>query len=873
MSNRLGHYNKHETGRGFLQTQKKFVPKTLNSATGSNPTTLSTSLRQSDSSPVAAGTTTAAPASSSSSAASGSRVRLVGNDRWFPNRGASQGAGSFVNYLPQDEAVAVGLGADEGGLDAVESQRVVDLLNRELSRLLKLRPKDFWKEVASDASLHCFMDSFLQFISRWYDFPYHGAKGVVAGVIVGELELTRRVFMLLYRISSNRDPGASAAGSLSAKDHGILLQEKRLLDLPKLLDTCAIYGHENEDLTRSLVMNALKAQPGIHNKFIPMMSHFLGVVYTMYQRCNSSLEVVISVGSHKDSLGSRRHMEFLEVMDFLNDAIVSLDAFVTAYNPAAVFFSYPIEMSHGNEELIDILARLHDLLLPSLQQGLQIILADGLQKSSSLLADVCTSLKLLSMRIVDFGWKLLDYCYLNDETFKDKLPLPAASKMFPANVEDPSIRGDIFVQTLKEIAGVSLDIRGSHNKFTYLQSIQKRNHLMQRVENLQNSGWIFIDDEQRQYLAGILMHHHPMNSSKELGGGVLNSTSSTSNDPQMEEDAAILESKISQIKDLFPDYGKGYLLACLEVYNYDPEEVIQRILEGTLHEDLQALDTLLEILPPKPSSSTLSRNDKGKGKLLESLTSPTPNFLSGIEKQRPPLPQVLSSSTSSSSSSSAAAAGRFIRKAKVDEADNQTLDSMGDTKDREKTASLLLSQYEYEDEYDDSFDDLGMTVMESRHEETEILTDRIRSSMAISSGGADRESFASGAAASTKWGSRKKPQFYVKDGKNYSYKVEGSVAVANSNEAKLVTQAQKELIHGLGRGGNLPLGAVKELEEWENNVEEHQSDPSSSQGDGGNATNSQGRGGRGRRGGGGGGGRSHHRKDRALRKQMAGFTF
>ena len=54
--------------------------------------------------------------------------------------------------------------------------------------------------VAKDSSLHEFLDSFLQFRSRWYDFPHRGAKGIVAGVIVGELELSRRVFMVLYRM-------------------------------------------------------------------------------------------------------------------------------------------------------------------------------------------------------------------------------------------------------------------------------------------------------------------------------------------------------------------------------------------------------------------------------------------------------------------------------------------------------------------------------------------------------------------------------------------------------------------------------------------------------------------------------------------------
>ncbi|KVH92290.1 hypothetical protein Ccrd_005662 [Cynara cardunculus var. scolymus] len=98
--------------------QQRFVPRPA--ALNSNPT-LSDSLRQQQ--------------SSSSSSSSGQR-RIQGGS----------GGGSFVNYLPQDEAVAAGLGAEEGGLDPVESQAVVDLLNTECSLLLKLNPKDFWRE-------------------------------------------------------------------------------------------------------------------------------------------------------------------------------------------------------------------------------------------------------------------------------------------------------------------------------------------------------------------------------------------------------------------------------------------------------------------------------------------------------------------------------------------------------------------------------------------------------------------------------------------------------------------------------------------------------------------------------------------------------
>ncbi|GMP80874.1 hypothetical protein CsSME_00035812 [Camellia sinensis var. sinensis] len=812
-------------GKQQQQQQKKFVAKSSTRTTNTpnsktpqtEPKTLSNSLRQSD---------------------------------YASTRNLVSG-GNFVNYLPQDEAVAAGLPPDNGGLDPVESQRVVDHLNTHLSRLLRLCPRDFWTQVASDHSLHNFLESFLQFRSRWYDFPYRGVKGIVAGVIVGEFELSRRLFMVLYRISSNRDPGARAADSLSPKDHTALLQEKKLLDMPKLLDICAIYGHENEDLTRSLVVNALKAQPSIHDSFIAALSHFLKIAHTMHQRCSASLEVLFSSHGHEDHGSSQLCADFLEVMDFINDAIVSMDAFVSAYKPAAVFFSCPVEMSFGNEELLSTLARLHDSLLPSLQRGFRIIFTtgeDGLQGTNGdMLSNITLSLKMLSMRIVKFGWNLLDVCYLSDEVFEGSFPLPVVTKMFPAKVEDPVIRADILVQTFREISGGYSYVQEGWSWGTFFQNVEKKHKIMERVEFLQSTGWVLMDDEQFQYLSGIMKHPLEANT-KEIPHVP---TSLTNKKLQVDEDTAIVESKISQIRDLFPDYGRGFLSACLEVYNQNPEEVIQRILEGTLHEDLQSLDTSLEAIPP-PKSTSVSSNDKGKGKLFEPMPPPPSTNVAPTITDRRTVGPSLSSSSSS--------VGRFVRKSKVTSSESAALDSR-DEKVLAKTAGLISQlQLEYEDEYDDSFDDLGLSVADSGVEETEILGDKINSNRGKSW---ETEAGSSApSAANSKWNSRKKPQFFVKDGKNYSYKVADSVAVSNYDEATLVNQAQRELIHGLGRGGNLPLGAVKRLTE-SNEEQEGETDVTEVGGRG----NSRGRGRRG-----GGGGRNHYRKDRALKKHFTGLT-
>jgi activating signal cointegrator complex subunit 2 len=145
MSNRYSSNRQEGNKEGFGKTHKKFVPKNQSSSPkepnpnpNSNPT-LSTSLRQSLSKQ-----SDGATASSSVEAPTTTRIRMGENGEWVSS-GRAQG-GNFVNYLPQDEAVAAGLNANEGGLDPVESQRVVDLLNRELSRLLKLSPRNFWTE-------------------------------------------------------------------------------------------------------------------------------------------------------------------------------------------------------------------------------------------------------------------------------------------------------------------------------------------------------------------------------------------------------------------------------------------------------------------------------------------------------------------------------------------------------------------------------------------------------------------------------------------------------------------------------------------------------------------------------------------------------
>lgn len=148
--------------------------------------------------------------------------------------------------------------------------------------------------------------------------------------------------------------------------------------------------------------------------------------------------------------------------------------------------------------MLTTLARLHDSLLPSLQRGFRIMLGvvedRNKEISSDLLSNVFTSLKILSTRIAKFGWKLLYFCYLSDEAFQSTYSLPVSMKMFPANVEDPVVRADILIQTIRDLTGDHTHGPGGPTWGTFIQNIEKNHKMMGRIELLRNTGKHFYEN-------------------------------------------------------------------------------------------------------------------------------------------------------------------------------------------------------------------------------------------------------------------------------------------------------------------------------------------------------------------------------------------
>ena len=147
-----------------------------------------------------------------------------------------------------------------------------------------------------------------------------------------------------------------------------------------------------------------------------------------------------------------------------------------------------------------------------------------------------------------------------------------------------------------------------------------------------------------------------------VGDGAINTP------PSMSKEAKYV---IDEIRSILPDYSEAFLLKCVDVYGLNVERITQHLLEGDVPKELF--------------------EEKKKKK--------------EVAQQRPPVPKQQQQQRETKSFLNPKAEGFYVSQPKkfTTEAKN-VLDKS--TRSNKEAVLRLLENLEYEDEYDDSFDDL-----------------------------------------------------------------------------------------------------------------------------------------------------------------------
>ncbi|XP_075800267.1 activating signal cointegrator 1 complex subunit 2 isoform X1 [Microtus pennsylvanicus] len=435
----------------------------------------------------------------------------------------------------------------------------------DLDWLLALPHDKFWCQVVFDETLQKCLDSYLRYVPRKFD------EWVAPTPEVADMQkhLHRSVFLTFLRMSTHKE---SKDHFISPSAFGEILYNNFLFDIPKILDLCVLFGKGNSPLLQKMIGNIFIQQPSYYNDLDETVPTIL--------------------------------QELKDIVLYLCDTCTTLWAFLDIFPLACQTFQ--------KHDFCYRLASFYETAIPEMESAIK----KRRLEDSKLLGDMWQRLSHSKKKLMEVFHIILNRICL--------LPILESS--------NDNIQGFIeeFLQIFSSVLQEKRFLRDYDSFFPVAEDISllqqassaldetRTAYILQAVE----SAWEGVDRQK-------IKDTKEPSQAKDPNNGVTTAVKPVSERPSQlensEEDeeckgaaAALgptvcgvqLDSLISQVKDLLPDLGEGFILACLEHYSYDSEQVINNILEDRLAPELSQLDrSLKRQVKPDPTPLLTSRHN------------------------------------------------------------------------------------------------------------------------------------------------------------------------------------------------------------------------------------------------------------------------
>ncbi|XP_022098496.1 activating signal cointegrator 1 complex subunit 2-like [Acanthaster planci] len=583
------------------------------------------------------------------------------------------------------------------GCDAAsreEWQEMMGYIEEDLHWLLKLPHHKFWSQVVYDHSLQQCLDSYLREAPRTFD----PMTSLPDDFTTRQRSVHKLVFLTFLRMATCKETKESF---ITPSVFGDIIYENFLFDIAKLMELCVLYGGGNSDLLAKMVGNIFKNQPKYKDDLIAVIPTIVQCFDNILEKCGlKAVSDTLPEAPQARILHTMPDNELGDIIHYLTDSALSILSFLEIYPEGAWAF-------HKHSFVLKVAAFV-ETFLPALERAMKErqwaepskkkLFQKHLKLGKVSLARVCQCIvtRCYIQPIVEGGRRMTflglveDYLELMSSLLSDKHFLSVFARQYhigedldvvlqKAHVDET--RAQFIFDGFRNAATTHHKDRAKHDGTAASSSVEA-----QRPDGIASCQYglapeDFQTDEYIEQLAP--------SSSGACGGGV--------------SEVEML-SLISSVKDLFPDYGEGFIEACLEEYSFDTTKVIHAILEDKLVPGLQELD------------KTMARTAKPQAAMKPGGKDVTPAGETSLLQQRSNIFQndefdIFSRDTVDTS--------RIHKGKRDDRLSDQKLQ-----KDKTHLARLVSSceeyNYEYEDEYDDTYDanDVGADDADSADELT-----------------------------------------------------------------------------------------------------------------------------------------------------------
>uniref|UniRef100_A0A9L0S441 Activating signal cointegrator 1 complex subunit 2 n=1 Tax=Equus caballus TaxID=9796 RepID=A0A9L0S441_HORSE len=470
----------------------------------------------------------------------------------------------------------------------------------DLDWLLALPHDKFWCQVIFDETLQKCLDSYLRYVPRKFDEWVAPAPEVVDM----QKRLHRSVFLTFLRMSTHKE---SKEHFISPSAFGEILYNNFLFDIPKILDLCVLFGKGNSPLLQKMIGNIFLQQPSYYNDLDETMPTILQVFSNILQHCGLQGDGANATPQKLEERGrlTPSDMPLLELKDivlYLCDTCTTLWAFLEIFPLACQTFQ--------KHDFCYRLASFYEIAVPELESAIK----KRRLEDSKLLGDLWQRLSHSRKKLLEIFHILINQICLLPvlESSCDNIQgfIEEFLQIFSSLLQEKR-----FLRDYDALFPVADDVSLLQQASSVLDET-RTTYILQAVE----SAWEGVDrrkaaDAKDPPVAGDPngvvvtaepvsgMASHPENSEEEECMGAAAALGAPVGGVE-------LDSLISQVKDLLPDLGEGFILACLEHYSYDPEQVINNILEERLAPALSQLDRSLDRqVKPDPTPLLTARHN------------------------------------------------------------------------------------------------------------------------------------------------------------------------------------------------------------------------------------------------------------------------
>ncbi|KAM9392808.1 activating signal cointegrator 1 complex subunit 2 [Pholidichthys leucotaenia] len=505
----------------------------------------------------------------------------------------------FVPYRPPPE--------DASPAEVEEFLEYTKFITEDLEWLLSLPHDKFWCQVVFDESLQRCLDLYL----------HHAPRGLDLGTLPSSPAATeiqrlihRRVFLTFLRMATHKE---SKENFMTPAVFGEIIYENFLFDIPKILDLCVLFGKGNGQLLHKMIENIFSQQPSYYSDLDETVPTLLQVFDTILNKCGLQSEGATAMEPMK--LNAHKHLtamtmnqqELADIILYLCDSTTTIHAFLDIF-PAAC----PSFHSHG---FLSRLTSFYETAVPDLEKAVRKRNFDD----KTLQEDLWKRLSHSCRKMMETVHLQLHHICLqpilegteNMQSCADELLQHFTSFL-------PEKR---FVSDYDELFPIADDISLLQQALPVIDDT-RTSYLLQGVESAWDSVGRQRPQRRAQTAASMLSSANegadggaaaassfPAGfpalevGESSRGGETLRGAEAMLDVPQKGNNGVVcmvseaeLESLLSCIRDLLPDLGEGFLMACLQEYNYDSELVINNILEDRLAPNLEKLDRAM----PRP---------------------------------------------------------------------------------------------------------------------------------------------------------------------------------------------------------------------------------------------------------------------------------